>query len=94
MFFVPLECNGCGFVREYWSILTDPAHVAVEVTLMILLDGLLLGLLWPVIRRYVQSKLTAQHEELDREHGIHHHDGHVHMDPEVFHAQSEHPDHD
>ena len=40
------HAHGGGFLSEYWSILTDPAHVAVEVTLMIVLDGLLLGLLW------------------------------------------------
>src|SRR6185295_3757330 len=33
---------GGGFLSDYWSILTDPAHIAVEVTLMVLLDGLLL----------------------------------------------------
>ena len=36
------EHHGGGFFAEYWSILTDPAHVAVEVTLTILLDGVIL----------------------------------------------------
>lgn len=78
MFILMEEVTGQGFLKEYWSILTDPAHVAVEITLMILLDGLLLGLLWPMIRRYVNRKLHQQHEILDAEHGIQHHDDHVH----------------
>lgn len=88
------HAHGEGFLAEYWSILTDPAHVAVEVTLMILLDGFLLGLLWPLVRTYVNTKLRAQHAEFDREHGIHHHDDHIHYDPEILHAIDEHPDHD
>ena len=88
------HAHGEGFLAEYWSILTDPAHVAVEVTLMILLDGFLLGLLWPLVRTYVNSKLRAQHAEFDREHGIHHHDDHIHFDPEVIHPSTDHPDHE
>jgi hypothetical protein len=70
--------HGEGFLHEYWSILTDPAHVSVEITLMILLDGLLLGVLWPLIRRYLNHILERQHAALDEEHGIVHHGDHVH----------------
>jgi hypothetical protein len=76
---IPLEeAHGGGFLHEYWSILTDPAHVSVEITLMILLDGLLLGVLWPLIRRYLHHVLERQHAALDEEHGIVHHGDHVH----------------
>jgi hypothetical protein len=88
------ETYGGGFLGEYWSILTDPAHVAVEVTLMVLLDGLLLGMLWPLIKRFVDAKLRRQHEQFDRDHGIHHHGDHVHIDPDILHPQDEHADHD
>ena len=84
---IPLaEAHGGGFPHEYWSILTDPAHVAVEVTLMILLDGLLLGVLWPLIRAYLHHVLERQHAALDEEHGIVHHGDHIHhlADPEVL----------
>ncbi|GAB2989640.1 hypothetical protein [Nocardioides montaniterrae] len=74
------EVTGQGFLKEYWSILTDPAHVAVEVTLMILLDGILLGLAWPAVRRYFNAKLERAHRELDEEHGIVHHGDHIHRD--------------
>lgn len=88
------EIQGQGFLAEYWSILTDPAHMAVEITLMVVFDGLLLGLLWPLIRHFIDSKLRAQHTQFDEEHGIHHHGDHVHIDPDVMHPQTEHPDHD
>lgn len=82
MFLIPLdEQPGDNFFQAYWHILSDPAHLAVEVTLMIVLDGILLGLLWPMIRSYVNAKLQRQHEELDAEHGIKHHGDHVHLDP-------------
>lgn len=86
MLIVIEEASGGGFLHEYWSILTDPAHVAVEVTLMILLDGLLLGVLWPLIRAYVNHVLERQHAALDEEHGIVHHGDHVHhvTEPEAL----------
>lgn len=83
-----------GFLAEYWEILSNPAHMAVEITLMFLIDVILLGLLWPLVRAFIDAKLRRQHEEFDREHGIHHHGDHVHIDPDVMHPQNEHPDHD
>lgn len=83
--------HGQGFLADYWSLLTDPAHVAVELTLMLLLDGVLLGLLWPLVRRFIDAKLHRQHERFDEEHGIHHHGDHVHIDPEIVHPHDEHP---
>jgi len=82
-----------GFLAEYVSILTDPAHVAVELTFLVIIDGILVGLLWPLIQRFVDAKLHKQHEEFDREHGIHHHGDHVHIDPEIMHPVDEHPNH-
>ena len=78
MFMTILEEQGGSFLHEYWSILTDPAHVSVEITLMILLDGLLLGVLWPLIRKYLNHVLERQHAALDEEHGIVHHGDHIH----------------
>lgn len=87
------EVTGHGFWPEYWSILTDRAHIAVELTIVVLLDGVLLGLLWPMVRRFVDHKLHRQHEVFDREHGIHHHDDHVHIDPAIVVSHDEHPEH-
>jgi hypothetical protein len=74
------EAHGGGFLHEYWSILTDPAHVSVEFTLTLLFDGLLLGVLWPLIRGYFNRVLERQHAALDEEHGIVHHGVHVHRE--------------
>ena len=76
-----------GFFAEYIAIMTDPAHMAVELTFLVVVDGVLVGLLWPLIRRFVDARLRRQHEQFDREHGIHHHGGHVHIDPEIMHPQ-------
>jgi hypothetical protein len=85
--------SGGGFLAEYWEILTNPAHMAVEITLMFLIDVILLGLLWPLVRRFIDARLHRQHEQFDREHGIHHHGDHVHIDPEIMHPQDEHSEH-
>lgn len=76
--FTLLEAHGQGFFKDYWSILSDPAHVSVEFTLTLLFDGLLLGVLWPLIRGYFNRVLERQHAALDEEHGIVHHGDHIH----------------
>ena len=79
---IPLdEHAGDNFFQAYWHILSDPAHVAVEITLTILLDVVLLGMFWPMLKTYVNSRLARQHEQLDAEHGITHHGDHVHREP-------------
>ena len=83
-----------GFFEEYVSLLTDPAHIALELTFLVTVDLLLVGLLWPLIKRFLDVKLHKQHEQFDREHGIHHHDDHIHFNPEIVHPSTEHPGHD
>ena len=39
--------------ESFWSLLRDPAHWEFEIFLMVLVDGILLGLLWPFIRKHV-----------------------------------------
>lgn len=85
--------HGGGFLSEYWEILSNPAHMAVEITLMFMIDVILLGLLWPLVRRFIDAKLHRQHEQFDREHGIRHDGDHVHIDPEIMHPVDEHPHH-
>ena len=68
------------FFHDYLHILEDPAHLAVEFTMMIVLDGIILGLIWPLVKRFIDSRLQRQHEMLDAEHGIKHHQDHVHHD--------------
>lgn len=62
------------FLHHYVEILSDPAHLAVELTLMLLVDVLVLGLLWPCARRAINKRIHAEHAAIDREHGITHTD--------------------
>jgi hypothetical protein len=86
--------EGEGFFTQYYELLTNPAHIAFELTLMLIVDVLLVGLLWPLIRKLIDAKLRKQHAAFDREHGIHHHGDHIHLDPSIVHPHTEHPDHD
>jgi hypothetical protein len=63
------------FLDHYGELLSDPAHTAVELTFTILVDGLVLGLLWPLVRRFIDRRLQRQHRLLDEEHGYVHEDG-------------------
>ena len=60
------------FLHHYTEILSDPAHLAVELTLMLLVDGLVLGLLWPVAKRRLNHRIHREHQVLDAEHGVDH----------------------
>lgn len=62
------------FFHHYIEILRDPAHLAVELTLMLLVDVLVLGLLWPWVRHAINKRIHAEHQTIDREHGITHTD--------------------
>lgn len=40
---------------EYRELVTDPAHLMLEVTLIAVVDGILLGLAWPLVRRAIRK---------------------------------------
>lgn len=50
------------FLAHYVEILRDPAHLAVEVTLMVLVDGLFLGLVWPFAKRAIRRHDRQVHD--------------------------------
>ena len=54
------------FLHHYREIMTDPAHLAAEVSLMLLIDVLFLGLIWPLIRKAIRH----EHQIIDAEHGV------------------------
>ncbi len=56
------------FLGHYLEILSDPAHLAVEVTIMLVVDVLFLGLIWPLIRKAIHR----EHRLIDAEHGVTH----------------------
>lgn len=63
-------------LREYAHLMSDPAHLMAEVSLMLIIDVLFLGLLWPLIKRrlskVVDARVTAEHRVIDAEHGVSH----------------------
>ena len=46
---------------EYLHIVSDPAHMAAEITFMLLVDVLLLGLVWPFIKRAIRKHDRENH---------------------------------
>ena len=69
------------FWDELWAITFDPAHIVSELIWQIVFDGLFVALLYGVIfKRWLLPKLRKEiHEEIDEEHGIEHHDDHIHV---------------
>ncbi len=53
------------FLRHYTEILTDPAHFAAEITMMLLVDVLFLGLIWPLLRRALDRRVQTRHRTVD-----------------------------
>jgi len=55
-------------MHEYFHIVSDPAHMLAEVTNMILVDVIFLGLIWPIVKKAIKR----EHLKIDREHGVEH----------------------
>lgn len=53
-------------LHHYLEILSDPAHLMAEVTLMLVVDVLFLGLIWPLLRKAIKR----EHLTIDAEHGV------------------------
>lgn len=60
---------GVSVLHEYVKIITDLAHTLVELTFTGVVDVLILGLLWPLVKR----KIRQEHKAIDTEHGYQHH---------------------
>lgn len=56
------------FLGEYAHIVTDLPHLAAEVTFMLVIDVLVLGCVWPLLKRLVDRA----HARIDEEHGVDH----------------------
>ena len=50
------------FLHHYVEILSDPAHLAVEVTLMVLVDFVFLGDILPFVKRAVRRHDSEVHD--------------------------------
>ncbi len=76
------------FLTHLAELGTDPAHLAFEVLTTAVIEGAILGLLWPLIKRRIKRDLTKQHIVLDREHGVAFH-GDLDPDDPIAHLSVE-----
>lgn len=60
------------FLHHYTELMSDPAHMAMELTFILIVDVLFLGLLWPLFRKAVNKRVEREHVILDEEHGVQH----------------------
>jgi len=72
---------GLSFWDELLSISLDPAHILSELIWQVVFDGLFVAFLYGVVyRRWLLPRLRREiHKDLDAEHGIEHHDDHIHI---------------
>ena len=49
--------------ETFWSLMCDAAHWEFEIFLIILIDGLILGLAWPFIRKHLKHHNCPPPEE-------------------------------
>lgn len=60
------------WLPEYFQLIRDPAHIALELTLMAIFDGIIFGLIWRALRNYIRSHHTKDVTKLiEAEHDYH-----------------------
>lgn len=60
------------WLPEYLQLVRDPAHIALELTLMAIFDGIVFGLIWRALRNYISSHHTKDVTQLiEAEHDYH-----------------------
>ena len=57
-------------LARYLDLVTDPAHLLMEATLILVVDVILGMLLWPLVIRPLALRWVARHDEQ-------HHHGHM-----------------
>lgn len=48
---------------EYIHVLSNPGHILAEITFMIILDVLILGLVWPFMSKFIKRKVHQEHKK-------------------------------
>ena len=61
--------NIIGETETFWTLLHDASHWEFEIFLMILFDGILAGICWPLIKRAVRAHDARRHSKCDHEQG-------------------------
>lgn len=49
--------------ETFWTLLGDPAHWAFELFLMVVFDGVILGICWPFIRKHWKHHVDRDQAE-------------------------------
>lgn len=63
------------WLPEYLQLVRDPAHIALELTLMAIFDGIVFGLIWKALRNYINRHHTNDITDIvEAEHEFHDHD--------------------
>lgn len=55
------EQAGEGWFQEYLELLQDPAHLALELTLIIIVDVIIGMLLWPFAKNWLKKHDAKKH---------------------------------
>jgi len=69
------------FWDDVISITFDPSHIVAEVFWQVVFDVVLVAFIYGIVfKKWILPKLRHQlHKEIDKEHGIEHHDDHIHI---------------
>lgn len=60
---------------EYLDLLRSPSHIALELTLMAIFDGIVFGLIWKALRSYINRHHDKDVADIvEAEHEFHDHD--------------------
>lgn len=60
------------WLPAYYDLLRSPSHIALELTLMLIFDGIIFGLIWKTLRNYVKKHHTDDVEQIvSAEHQYH-----------------------
>jgi ABC-type nickel/cobalt efflux system permease component RcnA len=66
---------------DYLSTQFDPAHLLSELGFTIIFDLILVWLVWgKLIKPYLDKRVNQAHTDFDTDHGITHHEDHVHVE--------------
>lgn len=79
-----VHAEGGGFWAEYFGLLTDPAHVAFELTMAVIVDLFIIFLGYKIIwKGYIYPRIRKSiYQEIDAEHHVKHNDHAPGVSPE------------
>ncbi len=55
------EHDGESLFQRYWELVTDPAHLLLELTLIILIDVIIGMIAWPFAKKWLKEHDRKKH---------------------------------